>query len=103
VRDLSEMLAELAGELGDRDTRQRVADRALQVANAVSGADPPVNSTLAIAITGVQIVATDVMVFAGIDLDDAVQAVRKGMLEQRVAMPKKRGRRFERLWRRLTR
>jgi hypothetical protein len=47
-------------------------------------------------------VATDVMVFAGIDLDDAVQAVRKGILEQRVAGPPRR-RRFGRLRRRLTR
>ena len=41
-------------------------------------------------------VATDVMVFAGIDLNDAVEAVREGILEQRVAMPA-RGRRFGRL------
>jgi hypothetical protein len=47
-------------------------------------------------------VATDVMVFAGIDLDAAVQAVREGILEQRVAVPARR-RRFDRLRRRLTR
>jgi hypothetical protein len=47
-------------------------------------------------------VATDVMVFAGIDLDAAVQAVREGILEQRVAVPA-RGRRLDRLRRRLTR
>ena len=46
--------------------------------------------------------ATDVMVFAGIDLDAAVQAVREGILEQRVAVPA-RGRRLDRLRRRLTR
>jgi hypothetical protein len=48
------------------------------------------------------LVTTDVMVFAGIDLDDAVQAVREGILEQRVGEPA-RGRRFERLRRRLSR
>jgi len=47
-------------------------------------------------------VATDVMVFSGIDLDAAVQAVREGILEPRVAVPA-RGRRFDRLRRRLTR
>jgi hypothetical protein len=62
-------LARAFRELGDRDTRQRAADRALEVSNAVSGADPPAGSTLAVAITGVRFVATDVIVFAGVDLD----------------------------------
>jgi hypothetical protein len=57
---------------------------------------------VAVAITGLRMVTTDVMVFAGIDLDDAVQAVREGILEQRVGEPA-RGRRFERLRRRLSR
>jgi hypothetical protein len=35
----------------------------------------------------VRLVATDVMVFAGVNLDDAVEAVREGLLEQRVAAP----------------
>jgi class 3 adenylate cyclase len=101
-RDLAEVLAALARGLGDRETRQRAADRALEIANAASGADAPAGSTLAVAITGVRMVATDVMVFAGIDLDDAVQAVGKGVLEQRIAAPPRR-RRFGRLRRRLTR
>jgi hypothetical protein len=88
--------------LGDRETRQRAADRALEVANATSGADTPAGSTLAVAITGVRMVAIDIMVFAGIDLDDAVQGVWEGILEQQVAaLPL--GRRFGRLRRRLTR
>jgi uncharacterized membrane protein YgaE (UPF0421/DUF939 family) len=102
VRALSEVLDALARRLGDRETRQRAADRALEVANAVSGADAPAGSTLAVAITGVRMVATDLMVFAGIDLDDAVQAVRDGILEQRVAAPA-RGRRLGWLRRLLTR
>lgn len=102
VRDLSEVLAALARELGDRETRQRTVDRALEVANATSGADVPAGSTLAVAITSVLLVATDIMVFAGIDLDDAVQAVREGVLEQQVAAPPHK-RRLGRLRRRLTR
>jgi hypothetical protein len=42
---------------------------------------------LVVAITGVRLVATDLMVFAGVDLDDAVEAVREGILEQPVAAP----------------
>jgi hypothetical protein len=51
----------------------------------VSGSDASPGSALAVAITGVRFVATDLMVFAGVDLDDAVEAVREGILEQRVA------------------
>jgi uncharacterized membrane protein YgaE (UPF0421/DUF939 family) len=102
VHDLSEVLAALARDLGDRENRQRAADRALEVANAASDTDAPAGSTLAVAITGVRMVATDVMVFAGIDLDDAVQAVRERVLEQRVALPPPR-RRFGRLRRWLAR
>jgi Fusaric acid resistance protein-like len=104
VRGLAGVLAELARELGDRETRQRAADRALEVANTVSGADAPAGSTLALAVTGVRLVATDLMVFAGVNLDDAVEAVREGILEQRVAAPAPApGRRFSRLRRLLTR
>jgi len=102
VRDLSEVLAALARELGNRDARQRAADRALAVASAASATDAPAGSTLAIAIAGVRMVSTDVMIFAGIDLNDVVDAVRKGMLEQQVAAPPRR-RRFGALRRWLTR
>jgi uncharacterized membrane protein YgaE (UPF0421/DUF939 family) len=104
VRDLSEALAALARGLADRETRQRAADRALQVANAVSGSDAPRDSTRAVAITGVRLVATDLMVFAGVDLDDAVEAIREGILERRVAAPPPSPPgRFSGLRRRLTR
>ena len=104
VRDLADALAALARGLGDRATRQRAADRALEVANAVSGSDAPPGSALAVAITGVRLVAIDLMVFAGVNLDDAVEAVREGLLEQRVAAPAPApGRRFRWPRRRLTR
>jgi hypothetical protein len=57
---------------------------------------------LAIAITGVRMVATDVMVFVGVDLDVAVEALRARILEQRVAASAPSGRRFGRLRRWLT-
>jgi hypothetical protein len=62
----------------------------------------PAGSTLAIAITGVRMVATDVMVFVGVDFDVAVEAVRERILEQRVAASAPSGRRFGRLRRWLT-
>ena len=103
VRYLSEVLGALARELGDRETRQRAADRVLEVANAVADADAPAGSTLAVAITGVRLVATDVMVFVGVDLDVAVEAVRERIIERRVAAPPPSGRRLGRLGRWLTR
>jgi uncharacterized membrane protein YgaE (UPF0421/DUF939 family) len=87
VRDLAEVLTLLAGELGDRATRQRSADRAFEVANAVSGERPAADSAPALAVAAVRVVATDIMVFAGVDLEDAVEAVRAGILDQRVAAP----------------
>jgi Fusaric acid resistance protein-like len=103
VRGLSEVLGPLARELGDRETRQRAADRALDVANAVSRADAPAGSTLSVAITGVRMVATDLMVFVGVDLDVAVEAVRERILERRVAAPAPSERRIGRLRRWLAR
>ena len=104
VRRLAGVLDDVAHDLGNRETRQQAADRALEVANAVSDADAPAGSALAVGVTGVRLVATDLMVFAGVNLDDAVEAVRDGMLEQRIASPvAPPRRRFARLRRRLGR
>ena len=95
VRGLAGLLDELAHALSDRQIRQRAAERALEVANAVSDADAPPGSTQAAAVTGVRLVATDLMVFAGVNLEDAVAAVREGLLDQHVAeVPPPRRRRF---------
>ena len=71
VRALGELLDELAHGLADRATRQRAADRALEVATTIPGADAPPASPLALTAVGVRLVATDLMVFAGINLEDA--------------------------------
>jgi fusaric acid resistance family protein len=101
VRGLAGVLGQLAQGLGDREVRQLAADRALEVANAVSSTDAPAGSTLALSVTGVRLVSTDLMVFAGVDLDDAVAAVREGMFEQRLAdvasAPRRRFARLRRL------
>ena len=84
---LTKLLDELAHELGDRETRQRAADTALEIANSVPGADAPAGSASAASVTGVRLVATDVMVFAGATLDDSFEAVRAGVFERRLAAP----------------
>jgi uncharacterized membrane protein YgaE (UPF0421/DUF939 family) len=87
VRDLAGALAALAGDLGDRGTRQRAADRAFEVATALVGSDPTPDSTLAAGVIATRVLAIDVMVFAGIDFDAASDAVREGILEHRVPPP----------------
>jgi hypothetical protein len=87
VRDLAEVLALLASGLGDRETRQRAAERTLAVANSVAADNAPAGSIRAAVVTTIRTVATDAMVFAGVDLDTAVEAVRGGILEHQVQEP----------------
>ncbi len=87
VRDLADVLGALAGDLGDRETRQRAVDRALDVASRVAGSDATLETTLAVGVVAVRMLAVDLMVFAGVELDAAVAAVRGGILEHRVPAP----------------
>ena len=103
VRVLADIVATLVDGLGDRDIRQHAAGRALEIANDVAGDEAAADPVLADAFAGVRIVATDLMVFAGVDPTDALDAVRDGILERRVpAPPPGRPRRLRRLWRRIT-
>jgi hypothetical protein len=76
VRELANVVEDLAKDLGGRQTRQSVADRALDIARrlAGSGALPP--STLAAAQLAAQMVAADIMVFAGLSPAEAAGAIQ---------------------------
>jgi uncharacterized membrane protein YgaE (UPF0421/DUF939 family) len=87
VRTLADLLGSLAAHLGDIETRQRAADRALEVATSIGADDLEPDSTLALVVMAVRTVATDLIVFAGVDVDDAVAAVREGILEHEVREP----------------
>jgi uncharacterized membrane protein YgaE (UPF0421/DUF939 family) len=87
VRELSEVVAALATDLGDRMTRQNAADRAVGVANDLADLDAESGSTLAAAATAIRLVSIDVMVFAGIESSAAVAAVREGIASRRVRAP----------------
>jgi uncharacterized membrane protein YgaE (UPF0421/DUF939 family) len=78
VRMLGQSLTDLAGLPGDRATRQRAAQRALDLAHRVieHGEDVPALSPMAGACAAVRMVAIDVMVFAGVEPGLAVGAVR---------------------------
>jgi hypothetical protein len=77
VRELAGAIGDLAGAPGDRPARQRAADRALDLARSAPGS--PTRSQPALAATvAIRMVATDVMVFAGVDPGQAADAAREG-------------------------
>jgi uncharacterized membrane protein YgaE (UPF0421/DUF939 family) len=98
VHELSEALSEIAAGLDLRPRRQRAADRALAVAGEISSNNEESDSAFAAAVLGVRMVATDLMVFAGMELEDAQGAVREGIEARRVARPPRAARPFS--WRR---
>jgi Fusaric acid resistance protein-like len=78
ARGFAEAAANLADDLADREARQRAADRALDVARQLGGAEVGADAALLAAISAARMVATDVMTFAGVDADEARDAVREG-------------------------
>jgi hypothetical protein len=87
VRVLAGAMADLASDPGDRATRQRAADHALDLAHRVAGHDAPSQSPRAVAVMIVRIVAADVMVFAGVDPAQAAGVVSEGTGEISVPDP----------------
>jgi uncharacterized membrane protein YgaE (UPF0421/DUF939 family) len=87
LRALAEALTELAADLGTRSTRQRAADWGLAIAAGISaGSDRP-GPAFAAAVMSVRMVATDLMIFSGIDAVDAAAAVLEGIESRLVAVP----------------
>jgi uncharacterized membrane protein YgaE (UPF0421/DUF939 family) len=86
VRELAGAIADLARAPGDRPTRRRAADRALDLARWA--ADNPLPSQAALAASvAIRMVATDVMVFAGVDPGQAADAVQEGRGDLEVPDP----------------
>jgi hypothetical protein len=87
VGDLADALGELADRPGDRSTRQQAADRALEVARRLTKDAPASEPEAVAAIVALRTVASDLMVFAGVDPEQADAAVREGTGEFRVPAP----------------
>lgn len=91
IRELAAQVRDLARNPGDRGVRQRAADGVLNAArrlgsdDRVHGADP--GSTLAATLIAVRGVALDTMVFAGVDADEAMDAVRRDDADLDVPTP----------------
>jgi uncharacterized membrane protein YgaE (UPF0421/DUF939 family) len=65
VRELADVLDDLAKKLGDRQTRERAAERALVIARRSAGTDDSSELRL-VAQTAVRMVAVDLVEFAGV-------------------------------------
>ena len=87
VDELADALADLAPSPGDRSSRQAAADRALEVARRLAGADTPSDADAVAASVALRTTAGDLMVFAGVDAEQADAAVREGTGEFRVTAP----------------
>lgn len=87
VRELSRTLTELARGLDDKDVRQRAADRAFQVTQAFSAGATPPSAALAPVLSALRMVAADIMVFSGVEFEEARAAVRKGTQGFQVVPP----------------
>ncbi|GIJ24472.1 FUSC family protein [Micromonospora lutea] len=75
VRQLAAAMDGLATDPGDRPNRQHAADRAAELARWLveHGGQVPARSPLAAAYASIRMVAADVMVFAGVDPEQAFQ------------------------------
>jgi hypothetical protein len=77
IRELAVAVGDLATAPGDRATRQRAADRALALARSVAPSPPRSQATLTVS-AAIQMVATDIVAFAGVDPGQAADVVREG-------------------------
>lgn len=79
ARELAVAMTELANGLDDRASRQRAAERALDVTRSLAGIDASNSLPLAAGIIAARIVASDVMVYAGLDRQTAADAIWKAI------------------------
>jgi fusaric acid resistance family protein len=87
VRELSRALSDLAKEPGNRATRQGAVDRALAVASTLAGDDAHTGSYFAAAVMAARMVSVDIMMFAGVEPDEAEHAVQEGTGQFEVPTP----------------
>ncbi len=89
VRALSTTLADLAREPGDRATRQRAVDRSLEILRGMRSVRTDRDPELTAALAAARVAVTDLMLFVGVDPDEARAATgaeaRKQELEVRAA------------------
>jgi hypothetical protein len=93
VRELGEVLRQLARGLDDRAVRQDAADRGLAVAVEMSAEAEGPGSAFTTSAICLRMLATDLMTFAGVEPDAAVAAVQEGIQARPVSTPPEPARR----------
>lgn len=77
VRALSETLGDLAPQPGDQATRQRAVDRSLGTLRQLRELRTEPDPDLAVALTAARVAVIDLLLFAGVDPDEARAATRE--------------------------
>jgi hypothetical protein len=83
IRALSTMLAELARQPGDQSTRQRAVERSLDVLRELRSVRADRDPELTTVLTAARIAVTDLMLFAGVDPDEARAATAEEVHDRR--------------------
>lgn len=103
IRALSTTLAELARQPGERGTRQHAVDRSLEILREMRTIRIEPHSDVAAALTAAQVAVTDLMLFAGVDPNEARAATHEPTEQPALEVPapaaatKRRGRWLRRL------
>jgi Fusaric acid resistance protein-like len=91
IRELAAEVRDLARDPGDRGVRQRAADCVLKTAHRLRSDDrvhdAAPGSALSATVVAVRGLALDTMVFAGVDADEAMDAVRRDDADLDVPTP----------------
>ena len=77
LRALSTALADLSRQPGDRATRQRAAERSLEILRGVRDVRTDPDPELAATLTAARLTVTDLMLFVGVDPEEARAATRE--------------------------
>jgi hypothetical protein len=85
IRTIAELLADLARSPGETSNRQRIVDRVPDVLQELGDMESRSDPVLRTAAGGVRTVLGDVMLFAGVDHDDAATVLREQLEEVRVS------------------
>ncbi|TCC53484.1 hypothetical protein E0H75_07280 [Kribbella capetownensis] len=91
IREFAAQVRSLAHSPGDRDVRQQAVETVLQAGRRLRSDEraPETGdrSTLAAAIVAVRAVAADILIFAGLDADQASQAIERDFADRPVPAP----------------
>jgi hypothetical protein len=83
IHALAAVHADLSQQPGEAATRQRATERSLEILRAMRGLRREPDAALAAALTAARIAVTDLMLFAGVDPEEARAATREQPREHR--------------------